>query len=260
MKNKKILLLALLSVIVLLFVPCTNHQIDEGKQGRPALPGEPSEPEEFVKGFIIDNSKPLSEIISHEYSLKELTDFFDGRTMNDYLTFCVDPESCSELSIEEVDAGFPVECLRKNNLTVYSVYKVSEGGYFYVFWGISVASRINENGVATVVSLDPIDAHVDMALHISSLEVLKSASDFDSIKEGISTAQDVALIDPAFQLNPLYSSCLPSFTFLNDRTVMRICYDRNTDRSSLSDLTVVSKEIVSEEHSPLGSVLLRDLP
>jgi len=45
--------------------------------------------------------------------------------------------------------------------------------------------------------------------------LLKNASEFDSIKEGISTAEDVSLIDPSFELNFTMSkeSC-PSCSYL----------------------------------------------
>lgn len=235
MKIKCFAIFASLTAIILFFTACKNGGIDEMNKSV-----------EFVKGFIADDSKPLSTIITKEYSLHELKSFFGEVSSNERSAFGENNNE-TDLSINSVNKKFPIECLRKNG---YSVYKVSDGGFFYVFWAKSFNPFSNSK---------PDDATVYFTAHISSL---KKAGDFDSIQERFSTAEDVAKIDPAFELTFLLSGKTPSYSLLDDGTVMEICYSWNDSLASRSDLLVESKEIISKEKCPskLASVLSIDLP
>ena len=94
------------------------------------------------------------------------------------------------------------------------------------------------------------------------ISTLKKAEDFDSLQEGFNTAEDVAKIDPAFELTFLLSSKTPSYSLLDDGTIMEICYSCNDSLVSRSDLIVENKEVISKENCPskLASVLSTDLP
>lgn len=74
------------------------------------------------------------EKIADSYSLKELTDYFDGIYTNLFKA----REFSEKYSFENIDKKFPVRFSRKGSngyeTTYYSVYKVNEGGYFYIFW------------------------------------------------------------------------------------------------------------------------------
>lgn len=203
---------------------------------------------ENSRGIIADDSITLSNILTKEYSLHELKNYFGETPPNEASAFGIEH---TVLTMSSVNLKFPIECFRKNG---YSVYKVSEGGYFYVFW---VKSLDSFDSVAPNFESD--DYSVYFTTYISSL---KKESDFNSIVEGISTAFDVASIDPAFELVFLLSSRTPSYSLLEDGSLMEICYDWDVDLNSRSDLVVKSKEVVSKELSGscLASILPNDLP
>lgn len=195
--------------------------------------------------LIPDDSITLSETVTNEYSLSELTAFFGEVSQNEAMAF--EDSNSVNLTISKVNEKFPIECLRKNG---YSVYKVKDGGYFYVF---------------LAKSFDPLSdsGSSDDAVYFTAyLTDLKKESDFDSIKPGKSTAEDVAEIDPAFELIFLLSSKTPSYSLLEDGTVMEICYTFDDSCSSRRDLLVKSKKVITKEDCPsrLASILSKDLP
>lgn len=235
MKMKCFVISATFIMMMLIFTACQNGGI-----------GKMNESEEFVKGFIADDSKPLSTIITKEYSLQELRSFFGEAAPNELNVFGKNNNE-TDLTINSVNERFPIECLRKNG---YSVYKVSDGGYFYVFWDKSFDPLHNSKSD---------NATVYFTAHISSL---KKAGDFDSLQEGLSTAEDVAKIDPAFELTFLLSSKTPSYSLLDDGTIMEICYSYNDGIESRSNLIMENKRVISKEKCPskLATVLSTDLP
>ena len=206
--------------------------------------------EEYMNNLVSDDSISLSQLITKEYPLQELTDFFGEISSNE--TCAMNPsESTPALTFEAVNREFPIECLRKNG---YSVYKVAEGGYFYVFWVKEFNPFPNQENSATNPTVAPY-----FTAYISSL---RSADDFDSIREGSSTAADVAKIDPAFELVFLLSSNTASYSLLNDGSVMEICYYDGQGFSSRSDLIVKSKQPIEKALCPakLATILESDLP
>lgn len=212
--------------------------------------GEFNVSEEYVKGFIADDSQPLSTALTKEYSLQELKDYFGEISLNESTTFDGNND-ISFLSISAVNQEYPIECLRQSG---YSVYKVTSGGFFYVFWIKTFNPFPNRD-----FSTESNDAIVYFTAYLSSLP---KERDFDSIKEGISTAADVANIDPAFELVFSLSSKTPSYSLLDNGTIMEICYCWEGDFNSRRDLIVESKKIISKDSCPakLASVLISDLP
>ena len=72
----------------------------------------------------IDNS--IYKELATEYSIEDLRSFFDNHSLNDDFE-----ENKQLLLFSEVDKKYPVEILRDKK---YAVYKVAQGGFFYVFW------------------------------------------------------------------------------------------------------------------------------
>ena len=213
-------------------------------------------PREFVQGFTIDNSTPLSNMLGSTYGLQDLQDYFGQIPPNECAIYG-SGSNAERFSISNINKAFPVECIRQNGvLCYYSVYKVREGGYFYVFWTksngmLDLSGETQANDNATAYS----------AVYIPSL---KKASDFNAINPGISTAEDVAQIDPAIELTFLMSSGVRSFSLLEDGTVLEFQYEYDGDITSRRDLivkssTVHSKEVASSV-SYLASIFLTDLP
>lgn len=199
---------------------------------------------------VTGDSEPLSNILTKEYSVQELRDFFGEVSLNESSGFGTEPDHLA-LTMADVNEKYPIECLRENG---YSVYKVKEGGYFYVFW-VNTFDPLSEQG---------IKAENDSAVpyFTAYLSSLKSASDFDVIKKGVSTAADVAKIDPAFELEFILSNETVSYSLLGNGFIMEVCYRYDGNLNSRNDLIVKSMQIVSKDDcaSRLAAILETDLP
>lgn len=199
---------------------------------------------------VTGDSESLSNILTKEYSVRELRDFFGEVSLNESSVFGTEPDHLA-LTMADVNEKYPIECLRENG---YSVYKVKEGGYFYVFW-VNTFDPLSEQG---------IKAENDSAVpyFTAYLSSLKSASDFDVIKEGVSTAADVAKIDPAFELEFILSNETVSYSLLGNGFIMEVCYRYDGNLNSRNDLNVKSMQIVSKDDcaSRLAAILEMDLP
>lgn len=206
-------------------------------------------PNEFTLE-LTDDSKLLTDILTRTYKLQDLENFFGDISANESLTYEMTGKK-SGLSIREVNKKFPIECFRKAG---YSVYAVSGGGYFYVFYERTFNPFRNFKQTYD-------DANVYFTAYIAAL---KSASDFDDIQVGISTAEDVFQIDPAAELSFIMSSRIYSYSLLEDGTVMEIEYSGADSIKCREDLQVKSKHILYRENASsslcLMSILPSDLP
>ena len=243
MKIKRMVVFTIFISATLLLVACRNEEINM--------------PEEFVQGFIADDSKPLADILTRTYELQKLRIFFGEIPVNEKLGYN-SSDHVPNLTINDVNEEFPIECLRRNH---YVVYKVNEGGYFYVFWSLFIENMPEKESEHSIEDTDNALVYFTAYLSPSSL---KKESDFDSIKRGISTAEDVATIDPAFELSFLMSSGIRSYSLLEDGSVMEIWYEHNDHMESRKDLLVKRKEVLLKETassvSSLANILSKDLP
>ena len=90
----------------------------------------------------------------------------------------------------------------------------------------------------------------------------KDLSIFDSLKVGISTAEDVKMIDPSFELMFLRSSGIFSYSFLNDEDLLEIEYISEDEVDGYDDLIVKEIKVISRKDAPsrYSSILSMDLP
>lgn len=151
------------------------------------------------------------------YHLKELDEFFEGRSVEDFIR--LGEYKTAYLKMEEVNEHFPMENMRSYKykdeiVTSYTVYPVKEGGYYYVFW-----STIIDEGIRKI---QPYSSVMSTA-YIST--PTRDASLFDSIKSGISTAGDVEVIDPYVYMDFTRSSGIFSFSYLDSENVLEVEYD-----------------------------------
>lgn len=72
--------------------------------------------------------------ITKSYSLKELKDYFDGIYLHPFKS----EKSSENYTYKSINKKFPIQFSRKGNESFnseyYSVFKVKEGGYFYILW------------------------------------------------------------------------------------------------------------------------------
>lgn len=202
----------------------------------------------FFPEFVSNDATGLTDTLTKAYDIEELNNFFGDYSENEHIGF-QNNNNLSTLTINMVNQRFPIEILRSNG---YSVYKVKSGGYFYVFW----INPFNSNSESTQSIDEPI------VYFTAYLPSSKEASAFDSLKTGVSTADDVALIDPSFELTFLMSSGIYSYSFLNKDSVMQIEYTYSGEFKSRSDLIVKNKTVLAREIAPsrFASILLKDLP
>ena len=250
MKAKYYLILIFLSAIILIFTACNNGRSDEMNI-----------PEEFVQGFTVDNSKPLASVLTKTYKLHDLRSFFGQISPNESLMYGKHDVK-SLLNINHVNERFPIECLRKaESMSYYVVYKVNEGGYFYVFWSLCVEPLPEKRSEYSIKNADNASVYFTAYLSPSSL---RKASDFDSITENLSTAEDVSQIDSALEISFLMSSGIRSYSLLENGSVMEIGYKNSDKIESRKDLIVTSKNLLSKNiastASHLASIHPKDLP
>ena len=93
------------------------------------------------------------------------------------------------ITLNQVNQTFPIECLRTSGDHFYTIYKVLEGGFFYVFWCEALTNNTDEN--------DENNVCVYFSTYLNSL---KDKNDFKNLKEG-DTAQDVYEIDPSLEIS-----------------------------------------------------------
>ena len=145
------------------------------------------------KGIHINNESSLNDLLTREYSLSEMDLFFRN-------------DSDGGLSLDSVESFCPVEVLRENDSIFYTVYKVKEGGYWYLFWG-------------TIFNYDPISFEtIPKCPFVAStiyLKDIKDASTFNALNIGQSTSKEVFEIDPYLEWDPFGSYATYSYSILN---------------------------------------------
>lgn len=232
--------------IMLLFCSCTSVEstnVQQYSTDSLAETVETTQPEEKT----LFSDAPLEELLLTSYSIEDLQAYFGP--------YCTTAENSwanivTDLSVYNycnVIKTFSNGCLRafaneeNSSIYVYSVFKVEEGGYFYVIWGGYLKedeSSIDQKWINELSAC--------FMLYVTSL---KSISDFDSIEIGVSTAEDVVMIDPAAQFHFGMGRGLPSWHLLEDGSVLEILYSRDKfyETHSRGDLLVESIEIVERK-------------
>ena len=79
-----------------------------------------------------------------DYRLEDLYSFFGESSLNENLVF---DNGTKIITLNQVNQAFPIECLRTGGDNFYTIYKVLEGGFFYVFWSEALTNNIDENNV-----------------------------------------------------------------------------------------------------------------
>ena len=212
--------------------------------------GKESEKEmKLANQFVVNNSESVSDIIKTEYELASLQSFFREPFMNETVAL-QSTEKNLPLSVHDVDSCFPIECLRFNQNMFYTVYKVKEGGFFYVFW-IESVSDDSLSGCS-----EPI---VYYAAYLSSIRPM---SDFVMLRKGIDTAQDVHDIDPSSELLFLTSNGIYSYSIVDNGLLMEFEYVRTDSLKSKSDLIIKDMNVCDRGStgSCLSAIFLTDLP
>lgn len=186
-----------------------------------------------------ETQTPLSEFqFKHEYSISKLRSFFGELSIEEMEYYS---DNSKFIYMKDVNKKFPIEYLRVslNKYQNYAVYKVKEGGYYYVFWQRYIEYDddmhvIYDGGIS-------FEKSSVAETHYLTPNCFCSVSDFDSLVIGESTAEDVAKIDPEFEMKFLFSSGERSFSYLNDGSIYTVYYDMLNRGKSRSDYVVSRK-------------------
>ena len=186
-----------------------------------------------------ETQTPLSEFqFKHEYSISKLRAFFGEIPYEEKMEYT---ENGKYIKMDEVNKKFPIEFLKVSlrEHQKYAVYKVKEGGYYYVFWQRYIEYDddmhvIYDGGIS-------FEKSSVAETHYLTPNCFCSVSDFDSLVIGESTAEDVAKIDPEFEMKFLFSSGERSFSYLNDGSIYTVYYDMLNRGKSRSDYVVSRK-------------------
>lgn len=245
---RSMLIIAAYLVIVANMFGCSKQEKDA-----PAIQWPDDFVSVYTENFEVNNTAPLDELLTQSYDLQSLNDFF-GRTfsLSDKSIFAAN--NTLTPTFNEVNLQFPVQCVRYHNHSHYSVYKVTEGGYYYVFWSVPILAPA---GLATPQSEREIRSFASFYIYNS-----QSASAFESIVKKHSTALDIFKIDPNTELD-LWSSTTSSYSLLNDGRVVVVDYAFNKHENlNLSDLIVQDIAIYQSNSvaSSLSAINTDDLP
>lgn len=234
---KKLLFVILLfSLLSLLFISCTV-----------APP----------KNTTIESDKELTV----SYSLADLESFIKDRIAESALFF--DDESHPPLFYSELDEQFPVEVLNPGNDGVimgYTVYRITEGGYYYVFFGHGAPVDAPSHS-----SADCSDKEHMLVYNCAYYGALNKKSDFKSLKVGVSTAEDVLKIDPNAQWRSFSARGRVSSSLIRNNQVVEITYTNiEPGKTPIEPCQLVIKKIeivpIEQSSSYFYNVPVGDLP
>ena len=190
--------------------------------------------------FLFTDSEALEDIIHTEYHLDNLVSFFG---LGSSYKLVNSSEERKRLTISIVNNLFPIEIIRSNK---YSVYKVIEGGLFFVFWAIPIN-----------VKEEPI---VDFTAYISDK---KDPSLFDKLIVGVNSAYDVRNIDPNSEMQLRLSRGIYSYSYVDKETLVEIMYCTNSEKADDLNHYIISRiSVVRRENAPsyYRLILSKDLP
>ncbi len=199
--------------------------------------------------LVVDNSTPLGDHDLEEYGLKELQGYF-GKYSPSYDKYISDTTPASSFYPSHINMCFPIRCARSVALQYgdgtttthyYTVYKVREGGHYYVFWN----TRNDELGIC----------------YAGYLPETRSIEDFDSLIEYESDFDDVYAIDPSADMRIDSSGAPRSYHLLTTGELLKIEY-KYTRLSGPEDLIVTNMEVLPANNDVgyLAQVYEGDLP
>lgn len=203
-----------------------------------------------LSGYKVVDDKSLDELLTVEYGLNDLVNFFGEHHQKDDIH-----NERIALTYTQVEQRFPVEVIRSKE---YSVYKVREGGYYYVFWQRGINMETGE--LVEELNVD-FSTYVCNSMNSCMVEL---------IQLGVSTASDVRKLDPYVDFNLVISHGVHSYSYLDEEHILEIEYELNdawevhsgVETWEYDDLIVKDIAIIQREESMswFRAVSREDLP
>lgn len=200
----------------------------------------------------------LETELSQAYDLAELEGFLKNRNATNMIWHS---EFDGLLSFNEINEKFPAEVIRypeaKGGISFpYVVYKVSQGGYYYVFFSYGYPKEMTDN-LESELPTGKEYLYVHYSAYINSY---KQVSDFMSLKPGVSTLGDLKALDPSMEYATLSRGRF-SYSLLNDKEMLEVTYSTK-EHTVDDDLVIEDYEVVPIEKtaSCFRFVLKEDFP
>ncbi len=193
----------------------------------------------------IDNNTKIDDLNLPNYSLEELNTYFTESSLLEIEHFAL-PNNLK--SLEEVNTTYKIPIFRYHNNTLYSLYKVKQGGYYYVFFDVK------DNKSKDLLISDTI-----------YIKNLLTKDNFKNLQIGLSTYLDVQKISEATELfnkkNTFYS-----YSLLANNKVLVIEYLKEGNskenliikRMKEEDIASLSEDVINNLH--ITNIYSDDLP
>ena len=209
----------------------------------------------------IESDKELTKV----YSLADLEGFIKNR--NGYTLMNFGDGTKKFLFYPELNEKFPVEVVNRRDDTdfdiAYTVYRVSDGGYYYVFWGHAHSQQEHDEDSSLI--LNCTDTNHMCVYYSAYYGPYKKQGDFASLKVGVSTAEDVRKIDPDFEYDFMSIRGRRSYSLIDKDNVLEIKYTLAESKEVSYDYSsLIIEEInivpIEESGSLFKAVFDGDMP
>lgn len=188
--KKAVSAILIITIICISLTGCGEETIFNASEGMLVNPnGGFITTDTELEGYKVDNDTPLDRLLTREYGLDEISEFFGIKTYKEtdfYYPYILNSE---EYTMDMVNERFPIECLRGGetytNMGVgfYTVYKIKEGGYFYLIWYMSNPIKAIEGYY--IKELAPAEEIHNLKMYGNTYEdVLKIAPDSTTFCDG----------------------------------------------------------------------------
>ncbi len=204
----------------------------------------------FPEKYTINNEEDVDKLITHEYPLSELVDFFGMDEFSDGGFYYIPYYSKGIITPDTVNEKFPIECTRERDNGYYTVYKVKEGGNYFVFW--SEFREYIEGGKKEYSDYYGVGG-------TDYIYSIKNINDFSSLQPGISTYNDVIDIDPSTELIETGAEGSYSISLLDDNNVLVIWYSAWVKKGKGNEVIIRFMRIHEKTHGYLEDIYDFDL-
>ena len=210
---------------------------------------------DFDNNLTIESDK----LLTHSYPLADLENFIKDRNSNKrYRVF--EKNEPTLLFYNELNEKFPIEVLKYGDERAYTVYRVEEGGYYYVFWSHAYPSGGTPcDGSAENVCTDTEHMIVYFSAYLGSYV---KALDIFFLRKNMSTAKDVMMIDPNLEFVS-FSRGYVSYSLLNKTMILEVWYTYTySEDMDYSDLIIKDFNIypINKSESCFRDVAIEDMP
>ena len=182
--------------------------------------------------YTID--KP-DDLLTQTYDIDELNKYIKNKNATNLRA--ADFEDF--LYYEELNSKFPVELIRYGGNLPYTVYKVNQGGYYYVFWSWAYPKELEGE-------IDKSSKEYMCVYFSAYINEGKSKSAFNSLEIGISTAEDVKNIDPYVEFVSLSGRGFLSYSWLNPKEIIEITYSYKESEDPNKPYDPYKSQVVKE--------------